>query len=472
MALQSRHGRATFLHAYWRERALRPCLRRPVLTVSAVAASSSAAEGRGKASGLGSLTFLDFVVPFSTPLAAAIATGVYTGAPGADHFLSRALPCLAVAVQLLVLLATYGALAAAAGAPAPPLAGAAGAAAAGLQQQQLLLLPLLVTSLALSAGMAQAASHELLHSRHPVHLAAAWLFLTTHWWYPYFRAHHQHHLAVCTPADYASAPRGLSLAAYLPRYIGSSYTEAWQLAAAECRRAGHPVFSTHNSCLVALVAQAALTAALGLALGPAAALLHGAVCAVLLTYMSVLDYVLHYGLRRPPLVVAAAAAATAGGVGGGADAAVSTVADSREVTGVAPAAAGVAAAPAAGSGAVRYAPVTPFNSWSSLYPLENALFFNVLIHGDHHMTASRSYAWLVPAPSSPTFPAPINALALATFVPPLWRAAMHERVDQANSANLRHLAATGVPVAAEQGAAEQGAAEQVAAEQVAAAGTA
>lgn len=125
-----------------------------------------------------------------------------------------------------------------------------------------------------------------------------------------------------------------------------------------------------HSCLVALVAQAALTAALGLALGPAAALLHGAVCAVLLTYMSVLDYVLHYGLRRPPLVVAAAAAATAGGVGGGADAAVSTVADSREVTGVAPAAAGVAAAPAAGSGAVRYAPVTPFNSWSSLYPLE------------------------------------------------------------------------------------------------------
>lgn len=62
-----------------------------------------------------------------------------------------------MAVQLLVLLATYGALAAAAGAPAPPLAGAAGAAAAGLQQQQLLLLPLLVTSLALSAGMAQAA---------------------------------------------------------------------------------------------------------------------------------------------------------------------------------------------------------------------------------------------------------------------------------------------------------------------------
>lgn len=97
MALQSRHGRATFLHAYWRERALRPCLRRPVLTVSAVAASSSAAEGRGKASGLGSLTFLDFVVPFSTPLAAAIATGVYTGVSASTSTLvqlMRARGCL------------------------------------------------------------------------------------------------------------------------------------------------------------------------------------------------------------------------------------------------------------------------------------------------------------------------------------------------------------------------------------------
>ncbi|KAG2439518.1 hypothetical protein HXX76_004871 [Chlamydomonas incerta] len=482
----------------------RTCLRRASTPkVSAVAATASAADGRNRASGLGSLTFLDYVVPFTAPLAAAVATGAYTGAlgaglawplraalvgagpllvhlllpgldwllgpsraladrqaqaqqaeqalkaPPADDFLSRLLPCLAAATHLLVLFLAYGTLAAAE-APAVPQA------PPPAEPQQLLLLPLLVTSLALSAGMAQAASHELLHSRHPVHQAVAWLHLTTHWWYPYFRAHHQHHLTVCTPVDYASAPRGLSLAVYVRRYLRGSYVEAWQLAAAECKRAGKPVFSIHNSCLVALAAQAALAAGLALALGPAMALLHAAVCATFLTYMAVLDYVLHYGLQRPPL-----AAATAGGGGGGS---ATANAGAEAAAGSAGAAAGTGEAaqpvatapvpavpvPAPGaSGPVRYAPVTPFNSWSSLYPFENALFFNVLIHADHHMAASRSYAWLVPTPSTPTFPGPINALGLAAFVPPLWRATMDERADRANRANLQHLAALGAPVAAE-----------------------
>jgi hypothetical protein len=71
---------------------------------------------------------------------------------------------------------------------------------------------------------------------------------------------------------------------------------------------------------------------------------------------SVFDYALHYGLTRPPLArPALATAATAA-------AATSSAAESR-------AAAACVAEPLAAS-AQRYAPMSEFNSWVSLYAIE------------------------------------------------------------------------------------------------------
>ncbi|GLC55118.1 hypothetical protein PLESTB_000945800 [Pleodorina starrii] len=329
-------------------------------------------------------------------------------APPADDLAARLVPTLAIAAHLAAAAVAYAAVAAAAAA-APP--------------QPPYMLPLLLYSVGTSAAVTMGGAHELVHSRHPVHLAAAATFLTAYWWYPYYRAHHQHHLHVCTPVDYTCAPKGLNVYSYFGQYFAGSYAEAWELSIQECDRAGQPHFSATNSTLVALGAQALLTAALAAALGPAAAAFHLGVTVVMLTYMAIFDYVLHYGLVRPPLAAtsnpppAAAAAvtsATSSSSGGG-----------------------------GGGGRRRYTPITPYTSWNSLYPLENGMLFSVLLHSDHHLAASKSYGWLrAPSASSspaPLFPSPINLLGLSVFIPPLWRAIMDERADEANARHLEYL---------------------------------
>ncbi|GIL77732.1 hypothetical protein Vretifemale_7176 [Volvox reticuliferus] len=115
------------------------------------------------------------------------------------------------------------------------------------------------------------------------------------------RAHHQHHLHVCTPVDYTCAPKGMSFYSYFLPYFACSYAEAWQLAIQECDRAGKPRYSHHNTTLVAVVVQALLAAMIYAIFGPVATAVHVTSNIVLLVYMATLDYILHYGLVRPPM---------------------------------------------------------------------------------------------------------------------------------------------------------------------------
>ncbi|KXZ52319.1 hypothetical protein GPECTOR_10g951 [Gonium pectorale] len=288
--------------------------------------------------GLGPL--LDFLAGERPP--EPLPSGTKSSPP--DSLSARLVPTLTVLAHLAVAAAAYAAVATA---PVQPL-----------------LLGLMTVTLGISAVGCQAAAHELIHSRNPVHLAVAAVFLTLYWWYPYYRAHHQHHLTVCTPSDYTSAHKGRDVYSYTLQYIPGTYSEV------------------------------ALTAGLFLAFGPLATAAHLGASFILLTYMSVFDYVLHYGLSRPEMP---------------------------------------------GSGGRRFMHVTDYNSWSSLYPVENAMLFRVLYHGDHHIVGNKSYAWLRPSASAPTFPMPINLLAMATFVPPLWSAVMDKRADEINRKNLEHL---------------------------------
>ncbi|KAG2501917.1 hypothetical protein HYH03_000415 [Edaphochlamys debaryana] len=423
------------------------------------------------------LALIDWTAPFAQPAAAVVAAAAYAGvlAPDATPWL-RALLCAAGPLALHVLgpaldlaLGEKPPPALPPGARPPPaddlgsrllpalgVAAHLGAAlcclvAVAAAPLQPVPLALLTYSLATSAAPTLAAAHELIHSRHPLHLAAARLHLTLHWWYPYYRAHHQHHLHACTPLDYASAPRGMDIYTYMAGYLGGSYTEAWQLACEECRRAGHPVVSIHNGALMSFIAQPLLTAAIGLAFGPLAAAVHLAASVIMLSYMSALDYALHYGLSRPPLpppsptsnaATTASTSATPSSTPISESASASPSATSR-VDSAAGASSSTAAAPPgphAPPPPQRYSPLTPLNSWTSLYPWENGVLYRVLIHADHHRVAFKSYAWLRPGPGAPLFPGPINLLALATFVPPLWMALMDERADQVNARNRQLLA--------------------------------
>ncbi|EFJ52762.1 hypothetical protein VOLCADRAFT_86064 [Volvox carteri f. nagariensis] len=271
-----------------------------------------------------------------------------------------------------------------------------------------LLLLLLSYTLATSASVAMAASHELIHSRNPVHLATAWMFLALYWWYPYYRAHLQHHLHVCTPPDYTCAPKGQDFYSFFLPYYAGSYKEAWHLAVQECNRAGKSKFSPHNR-------RAALTVAMYGIFGPVAIAVHLTSNFILLVYMAVFDYILHYGLVRQPMP-----------------------GNSR-----------------------RYTPITPYTSWNSLYALEvtqkgmtNGVLFNVLLHSDHHLHGVKSYRVLRPPPAppggavcGPCFPGPVNLLALAVFVPPLWMALMDTRADEANAKHMEYLGLTGTTTA-------------------------
>ncbi|GIL49878.1 hypothetical protein Vafri_6193 [Volvox africanus] len=294
----------------------------------------------------------------------------------ADDLTARVVPTIVVIMHLTIMATAYATIATA---PLQPL-----------------LLPLLAYSLATSASCTMAASHELVHSRNPVHLSAAALFLTLYWWYPYYRAHHQHHLHVCTPVDYTCAPKGLNIYSYFPPYITSSYAEAWQLAIQECYRAGKPRFSRHNTTLVALVAQALLAAVIYAIFGPVATAVHFTSNIVFLVYMATLDYILHYGLVRPLMA----------------------------------------------GNERRYTPITPHTSWNSLYAFENGIFFNVLYHSDHHLYGVKSYGYLRPPIDGPLVPFPINLLGILVLVPPLWRYVMDRRADEANAKHLEYLGNT------------------------------
>ncbi|KAG2443642.1 hypothetical protein HXX76_001991 [Chlamydomonas incerta] len=358
-------------------------------------------------------------------------------APGPDSFWARVLPAAsalahmaAVAVALALVSAACRTLpaAAAAVAAAPSAATATAAAARGL-------LPLLALTLASSGAVAFGAIHELIHSRHPAHVAVARAFLALFWWSPALAVHHWHHKVMCTPADHTCAPRGMTAFAFIPRYVVGSYAKAWSLAAEACRRTRKPVLSWHNSVLVAWAAQLLSLAAIGAALGPAAAAFHAAVCAGMIAYIGALDFTFHYGLVRPSSAQLAAAAAAA---------AAAPAAAAEAGAGVAAAAAAAAAAPPPG-----FAPVTRFNSWSSPYPLENAMTYHGLQHSEHHIAAGTSHAWLRPTSGhNPHLPAPLFLAALAGFMPPLWRALMDGRADAVNAQNMEYLLAAAAGQAA------------------------
>ncbi|KAL6748812.1 fatty acid desaturase-domain-containing protein [Haematococcus lacustris] len=209
------------------------------------------------------------------------------------------------------------------------------------------LLGLLVLGLGTTGAVGTAAAHELIHSRHPVHQTAGELMLAWVWFWPYSRSHHHHHLTVGTPDDHASAPLGQALGPFLWQYFVGNMTIAWEMECKETARKGHPAWSPYNRFLWGMAAQLGITAAVTCLGGWAALAVHCAAGTVAQLQLGVVDYVLHYGLQRP-----------------------------RKADGQ------------------RLSPVSHHSSYNSGYALENAMLFKVLMHSDHHLTASKPWGSL------------------------------------------------------------------------------
>lgn len=240
----------------------------------------------------------------------------------------------------------------------------------------------LVMSLGVASAFIGAASHELLHSRSPVHQFVAWVGETFVWYAAYIRSHVHHHLALGTPADHVYSPKGRSFYSIAGQYLFGAFSKAWEAEVVEAKRKGYSVWSHHNLCLLASIGQVAITAGVWALWGPIALLMHLSQAALHLMNMTAFDHLLHYGLEREQ----------------GPDG--------------------------------KYAPISRGLAWNSHFPLETAMTFNILRHSHHHMEASKAYPALEIQKGDPVFPYPVLGVAMALFAPPLWFSLMDPAVDR------------------------------------------
>lgn len=235
--------------------------------------------------------------------------------------------------------------------------------------------------------------HELGHRQSKLHQWGARLALGTSLYAHFIVEHNRgHHVRVATPDDPASAARGEALYPFWARSIVGGWRSAWGIEAKRLALRGERALSLHNEVLVGALVQAGLVVAVGLTLGPAAALgwLGAGLGGVLL--LETVNYVEHYGLRR-----------------------------AQRPDG-------------------RYDRVTPLHSWTSDRAIGRVLLFELTRHADHHANAGRPYPVLRHFEAAPELPQGYPAMILLALIPPLWFKVMDAHVD-AEQARLSTAAA-------------------------------
>jgi alkane 1-monooxygenase len=240
---------------------------------------------------------------------------------------------------------------------------------------------LLIAAGVISSITAINAAHELIHR--PSHwqrqLGAVLLASVA---YPGFKVEHVrgHHRWVATPRDPSSAPKGMSVYAFLPRAVWHNTISAWRLADAPHRSKNWPKRLLSNETLHGWALTVVLALGISVTFGFVAMWLWlGHAITAILT-LEVINYIEHYGLRRKAL---------ANG---------------------------------------QYEPVGPQHSWNCSRQLSNWLLLGLQRHSDHHAHAGRSYADLRHMPNAPQLPASYPTMMLLALCPPLWFRVMHARL--------------------------------------------
>lgn len=229
--------------------------------------------------------------------------------------------------------------------------------------------------------------HELVHRRSRVERTLGGMLLASVC-YGVFKVEHVlgHHLNVATSADPATARRGESAYAFVPRAIAGVWRHGWQLAAERSARRGHRGIAAlcgnevlHWGAVSVFFAAGAagLAGAPGLALGAFLAM-----SLVAIVELELVDYVEHYGLARR----------------------------------VGP------------SG--RIEPVGYVHSWDYAGWLTNGFLLNLQRHSDHHVHGGRPFGALESRPEAPQLPANYAVMLMSALLPPLWRALIHPRLER------------------------------------------
>lgn len=234
-----------------------------------------------------------------------------------------------------------------------------------------------------SGGIGITFAHELIHRPHPWDRRLGQLLLLNAA-YLHFATEHVfgHHARVATREDPASARRGESLYAFLPRSVWGSWRSAWRLEASFLARRGLGPWHWRNPMLWGLGLPLACAMALGAGWGWLAGLTFLAQAGVGFVLLEAVNYLEHYGLER-----------------------------------------------AWPEGQTRPEPVGIHHSWSTPRRLTNAFLINLQRHSDHHVFGAKPYHELLHLPESPQLPTGYAGMILLALVPPLYFRVMDPRAE-------------------------------------------
>ena len=242
-------------------------------------------------------------------------------------------------------------------------------------------------SICISIGMVGgtlggALAHELMHVNRTVDriVGTGLMSLMT---YGHFAISHVagHHRLVGTSEDPATARRGESVYAFLPRALAGGVALAWRAEVKRLRRGRRPVWSVENRMLRIFGWEALFYAAIAVTVGWAGVVFFALQGLIGASLLEVTNYVQHYGLQRRRL-------------------------------------------PSGRTDIVR-----PQCSWNTRRLATTYLLCGIGLHSHHHCRPSKPFPSLTLSASAPQLPGGLFAMFVLAWFPPLWRSVMDPLVD-------------------------------------------
>ncbi|GAA3396242.1 alkane 1-monooxygenase [Cryptosporangium minutisporangium] len=229
-------------------------------------------------------------------------------------------------------------------------------------------------------GIAINAAHELGHKRENLERWLSKIALApTAYGHFYVEHNRGHHTRVATPEDPASSRLGETFWRFWPRTVWGSLQSAWHLESSRFTLRKRNPWTWRNDVLNAWVMTLVLFVALTVAFGPGLIPFLIAQAVLGFSFLEVVNYLEHYGLRRERV----------------------------------------------GS---RYEKVDEQHSWNSNRLVTNMFLYQLQRHSDHHANPIRRYQILRTFDTSPQLPAGYATMIVVALFPPLWHRIMDPRV--------------------------------------------
>ncbi|HVL02041.1 MAG TPA: alkane 1-monooxygenase, partial [Dongiaceae bacterium] len=230
---------------------------------------------------------------------------------------------------------------------------------------------LMFLAIALPAtGAGGLAGHELTHrTSRPFDLWLGRITMAFNWGIAFPIEHvYGHHTYVGTAKDPATAARGDSVYAHLPKALYRTVVNAWEIESARLDKIGAHFLSPKNVLLRMGAVALSTTLFAYYCAGWTGVLFHLIVCISTKLALEVLNYVEHYGLIRVPSE-----------------------------------------------------PVQPRHSWNCNHVVSGVFTYNLTRHSHHHADAQVPYQDLRAHAEQPEMPGGLMTAYLSTLVPSLWR---------------------------------------------------